>query len=89
MMKYSYLTKKKTFWALINFYKIIIKEKPHIVISTLPIPNLMTSISKLLVKNKLIVINREANYNLDSLFNKIVFIISSKLTDIHFLILKR
>lgn len=78
------LNKKKTFWALINFYKIIIKEKPQIVISTLPIPNLMSSISKLLVKNKLIVINREANYNLDSLFNKIVFIISSKLTDIHF-----
>lgn len=78
------LNKKKTLGASFTFFKILINEKPDIIMSTLPIPNLISSIAKIFLKKKPIVINREANYNLDSKLNKFLFLTSSRFSDLHF-----
>lgn len=74
-LKVEYLNSKKTIFSLFRLFLLINREKPDVIISTLPTPNFMVTIlKKLRLINSKIVL-REANSNYlnwnNSLINKI------------------
>lgn len=77
------LSSKKTVLSFFKFLKHVNRSKPDVILSTLPVPNLISSFSKLFISEKTIVINREANFNDDKLLSRLIFRLSSSLSDIH------
>ncbi len=77
------LSSNKTILSFFKFLRYANSFKPDVILSTLPVPNLIAAISKLFINKKTIIINREANFNDDKLLSRIIFRISSLFSDIH------
>ena len=77
------LSSNKTILSFFKFLRYANSFKPDVILSTLPVPNLIAAISKLFINKKTIIINREANFNEDKLFSSLIFRLSSTLSDVH------